>query len=583
MRMPFAAGATFGRAREQVGHHRVVPLATSFAVVAMFQFGLGLYASALNELFYARFGPFFDSMSYYNMLSEFQHAVREDGFVAAIRTVTARSTVVYPWLAFAPFADFVPMTRVIGVWIQMSASVAMHGLLFVYFYIYRGVPTVGALAYSAVFCVIAAAFFYNGGLSDFRMDYLQYLFMTATMAAYLIAIRSSGLVWWVVLGAMAALLCLARATSPVYLVMIFGILCLADLVAEPARWRGTAARWSVVAGVVAGLAGWHYIGNFDRLYYYYFIWNSDANARLPLSESARHIDMVVRHVGLPLGYGLAAICAVTLFLALAGKRNGPPGRFNWQPLVFSLVPVGYLVISGAGVNPFVSIVGVGGGVMFLLDPIDRGSDARSPPLVWVGAAVLLAVLSAQNAVRGIANHTRETLVGTDVPRQQGLRSLVAQILADADLSRREGPLAVATTYTGGVTSSTLHNVLVFDHGFRVVAPGTLDRNGLAVTAIFRGAFATEVEWEAQEGDTDEDKIANLLSSYAAEIDYIIVPSDSTKLPKHVYTTRFVPLVREALVSSPEWVAIGPEIEISRIESVTVLANRRRLKQHSRAF
>ena len=53
------------------------------AIVA-FQFMLGLYAVALNALFYTQYGPFYDLLSYDNALARMQLDARSDGIFAAL-------------------------------------------------------------------------------------------------------------------------------------------------------------------------------------------------------------------------------------------------------------------------------------------------------------------------------------------------------------------------------------------------------------------------------------------------------------------------------------------------------------------
>ena len=65
------------------------------AIVA-FQFMLGLYAVALNALFYTQYGPFYDSVSYDNALARMQLNARTDGTFAALSRAIYSSTVAYP-------------------------------------------------------------------------------------------------------------------------------------------------------------------------------------------------------------------------------------------------------------------------------------------------------------------------------------------------------------------------------------------------------------------------------------------------------------------------------------------------------
>ena len=86
------------------------------AIVA-FQFMLGLYAVALNALFYTQYGPFYDLLSYDNALARMQLDARSDGVFAALSRAIYSTTVAYPWILFAPIARFAIASRAIGVWI----------------------------------------------------------------------------------------------------------------------------------------------------------------------------------------------------------------------------------------------------------------------------------------------------------------------------------------------------------------------------------------------------------------------------------------------------------------------------------
>jgi hypothetical protein len=84
------------------------------AIVAL-QVGLGFYAIALNKLFYANYGPFYDSLAYFNALAEMSAASHAKGSLGALADQIGHSIVFYPWLVFAPFADRVPLDRSIGI------------------------------------------------------------------------------------------------------------------------------------------------------------------------------------------------------------------------------------------------------------------------------------------------------------------------------------------------------------------------------------------------------------------------------------------------------------------------------------
>jgi hypothetical protein len=100
---------------------------------------------------------------------------QSDGRLAALLQRTYQSTIFYPWLVFAPFAGAINLDRSIGIWVQVFASTLMQFVLFAYFLRAHHDWKV-ALVSSSVFMGIAALFWFNGGIADFRMDLIQYFF-----------------------------------------------------------------------------------------------------------------------------------------------------------------------------------------------------------------------------------------------------------------------------------------------------------------------------------------------------------------------------------------------------------------------
>jgi hypothetical protein len=544
--------------------------------IAVFQCGLGLYAAALNKLFYAKFGPFYDSMSYLNRLAELQSTAQAKGRFAAFLEASFHSTVVYPWLLFAPFAKSAAMARTNGVWIQVVAAATMQFMLFLYFFRTRSLPLVQAVAFSTVFSVIASFFHFNGGLADFRMDLLQYLVMTTVMAAYFIARQSSGILWWFLLGCFTGLLCLARATSPVYIVPIFAILAGADLALDFRDWRRIVGRWGVTAVVTVVVSGWYFVANFEHLHFYYFIWNQDANARLPLATSVRHVGFVREHIGAPLLRALVVTAIVTLFAIVLQQGRDALRRVNWRALIFSAVPVGYLVLSGAGLNQFVSIVGAAGIIMFLLDPI-AGARPRFAPFPSLIIIAALALACFGNASRGIANHSRDDVVSAYIPRHDGLSKIVELMTANA---RRDGMRRVytyAVAHIGSIDGTALVNALLYDYGFQPTAGMIAVRDGVRLRRVDLGtSVATAVEWSRAHGRTDDEKIALAVSRLAEGADFLLVATDDSELPDHVFVTHLIPKLRAALLSSGNWVQTGEPIRVSGTERVLFLINKKRM-------
>ena len=294
-----------GLSREQC-----VLLLWTVTTILLFQLILGYYAVALNELFYAKYGSFPNSSGYYNALAFMQIDSKSSGMLAALSRVIYSSTVVYPWALFAPFARHVHASRADGVWIQIFAATCMQLTLVFYFLNVRGRTWAKSIAFSTAFVLIPAAFNWDGGLSDFRMDLLQYLLLTTVMACYLIARKRRSLGWFALLGGTIGLFCLVRAFSPVYLVPIFAICVAVDLVGEQNR-RLLLRQWLMTCVVATTISGWYFASNFSYLFWYYAVWNPDAHAHLPLAQSATHLKFAVEHIGIALLLVLVVIALDT--------------------------------------------------------------------------------------------------------------------------------------------------------------------------------------------------------------------------------------------------------------------------------
>jgi hypothetical protein len=551
-------------------------LAYGVVAIAAFQCGLGTYAMALNKLFYATFGPFYDSMSYLNALARLQAMAHAKGWVAAFLETSFHSTVVLPWLLFTPFAKSAAFTRTNAVWIQIMPLATMQFMLFLYFFRTRALPFILAFSYSTVFCLIAAVFRFNGGLADFRMDLLQYVLLTTVMASYFIARESRGLAWWIALGFFSGALCLGRATSPVYIVPIFAILALADLAGDIANWRPTVLRWAIVGIVTAIVAGWFFIGNFDHLYFYYFIWNPDAHAHLPLMRSALHAGFVIKHLGVPLALALIAVALITAAIEWRQFGSVRWRRVNWRALVFSAVPVGYLVLSGSGLNQFVSIVGSAGVIMFLLDPGD-GVRPRFSPLAALVAIALLGIACGINVSQGVANYSRTDRVSSWIPRQVGLRRIVELMVETVQHDNKRRSYTYFVAHIGSLANATMFNALVYDQGFLPVSGAAVVRDGVRLEIAPQAYHtSTAARWAKVPGRNDDEKVSKIVADYAEHVDFLFVPTAETELPRHVYGSRIIPEVRRRILASPIWEQIGGPIRMSLIEGVMLVKNRSRI-------
>jgi hypothetical protein len=230
-------------------------------------------------------------------------------------------------------------------------------------------------------------------------------------------------------------------------------------------------------------------------------------------------------------------------------------------------------MSGAGLNPFVSIVGVGGIIQFLLDPVDVPLRSRTALATALAAAVLF--VGGFNTVAAIANHTVN--VPPWIPRQQGIRQVVQAMtntVTRADPPRR---FAFASIYLGGLNQAVLFNTMFFDWH------KAFDRDRAAVIGASRLAgvdlqsdFPTRLGWSAVAGASDEEKVATIVQLADENADFIIAPGPGTELMMSYYGNRFAAEIYRRLVESGQWEQIAGPITISPIETTIILRNRQRV-------
>lgn len=549
-------GATARRARPSDWY------AVGFLVFATLM--IALYAVSLNHLFYAVYGPFYDSMAYANQLAivmaEGKQSVR-----SGIASALPLATVVLPWIEGAILGKFTVPSRDLAVWLQAPWLLVQVVVAFFYFRDFIRYPAYLAAAFALVLGSFAAIFFFNGGLSDLRMDLWQALTFGAAVAAYFVARARGTWLSWIMFGALIAISCLARATSPVYFVLIFGVIAIGDLLPPDTR-RFYLIRYAAAAAVAAFGALWFFIINFERLHYYYFVWNADATARLPLSQSITHADMVLnQHIGQPLlivlGLSLVASLAMQIW------RRPVFAGFNWRALWAGVAPVGFLVVSGAGLNPFVSLVSVPGILLFALAPFrTRGEDSPRPLGLALASAALIGCLL--TAAQGVPNHTTD--VSSWLPLRAPIDQLATRMLADIGDA---GARSFDITYVGSLPTDALVNTLVYEHGFQL-DPRFCARRG-EVTLTRLQPPGQPAEWAQLPGQTDTDKVTRLSEEVLRSADYIIAPEDNSQLQQELPINRYAFTLRRMMTDTGQLVALGDPIAVSKTETVTLYRNRSR--------
>ena len=544
----------------------------TLACLALALVALGWFAIYLNKVYYRAHGPFYDSLSYMNFMAQIMDQVRREGFLAGARIGVSNSTVFLPWLESAVLGLFLEPKRTNAVLLQLPLVIVQVAAAYAYFRRVAAYARPVAVAFSLLTVCFAGVFFFNGGLSDLRMDLAQALTFGAAAALLCVARRTGQLAHWLLFGAVLAIGLLFRATSAVYVVLLVGIAGLVDLV-RPVTKRSRCLRNYLAAGLVAAvLAGWFYIVNFALLVDYYTVRNYDAMARLPISESIKHLGFVFRmHMGWPLCALAAAVFAVEV-VSRARARLPLLRCLNWPMLLAGVAPVAFLVLFGTSPgNPFVSLVSVPGLLMFLLAPYAGPQPIGSPRweqgkrLVLIAATVLVVVLAARAGLR-----SHREVVDPFTPDAAALRQITGAI--DRDLAaRNRKDAAFEVTYVGSLDSLVILNSLVFDQHFALPGGINASKNGLQLVAV-QPALANPVDWKQIPGERPEDKLKTLTAEAVAKVDYLIVPEDGNTFIEHHPINPHALAYRDMLLAAGGMTRIAGPIRVSRMESVSVYRN-----------
>lgn len=531
-------------------HNRLRTL-LPFAVLAALATGFCFLATALNESFYGHYAGFYDSMSYMNQMAAVMEGVHHQGLFQAVWRASERSTVFFPWLVSGLLGCVLEPTRTAAVWVQLPALLALLFASFRYFRV-QGRDEFTSLVFSVSVAVFPGALSHNGGLPDLRMDLYQAYAFGAFVAALLTARRRDRSVEWAMAGILLALACLVRATTPVYA----GLFILVVLILDVPRfgWQGVCRRYGILMGIASVLAGWFFIRNFGYLNYYYLVWNTDANARLPMAVSASHLGFFMGHLGL----WMQLVLGLVLTWRLAHARGGRPAL---AALAAPLIPLAYLVLSGAGLNPYVSLAAVPVFVLFSLEPLERDSTFPGPR--WWAVAMLSACLwSLVGSVRGF-----QASVPPWMPRVEGV-ALAAESIASDARSRGRTSTSVAFLYLGSMDGTTLLNHLLFKEGFQFSGRRRVRKGDLEIKMMEMGVSA-DAEWNGLPGADDREKAMKLVDRAVRQSDFIVLAESGSELPSHHRVNLWRADMQLRLEALPSLVPIRRGIQVSATECVSI--------------
>lgn len=525
--------------------------ALPYAVIALLAAGLCLLAAKMNESFYRSYAGFYDSMSYMNQMATVMEGVHRQGLLQAVEAASKQSTVFFPWLVSGLLGYVMEPTRTAVVLVQLPGLLLLLFTSFRYFRI-RGRDELTSLVFAGSVAVFPGALFHNGGLPDLRMDLYQAYAFGAFVATLLTARRSDRSGDWAISGILLAFACLVRATTPVYA----GLLILAVFVLDVPRlgWRKTCGRYGLLAGVSFALAGWFFIRNFGYLKYYYLVWNTDANARLPMAVSAIHLRFFMAHLGFWMLLALGLILAWRLV-------HGRGGRLDLAALAAPLIPLAYLVFSGAGLNPYVSLVAVPVFVLFALEPLD-GSSAFPWPRWWAAALLSACLWSLAGSVRSF-----HASVPPWMPEAEGVTLAAGSITSDARTRGRSSAM-VAFLHLGSMDGTTLLNHLLFKEGFHVSERQGVCKDGLEIRMMDMHV-AADAEWKELQGTDDMDKALKLVDRAVQQSDFIVMAQSGSELPAHHRVNRWQPVMQHRLEAYPSIVPIQRGIRVSATETVSI--------------
>jgi hypothetical protein len=540
------------------------------------------YASWLNSLYYQANGPFYDSISYLDQLFRTWEASRDQGLIAGLQK-SMDGTTCLPFVFIPPLADCVEPTRTLAIALQSPWIFLLYASLAWLFIRHRGAGLAMGLILPLPFVSIAGIYHYNGGISDFRMDLQMYLCFGLSVVWFLIARSSRTTGSWIIMGIICGLTCLGRATAPVFLTLALVPMLLASWFTRHLTFKDVGHAILCASAACAGVAGWFYFLNWKHLYYYYFIWNLDANAHLPLRQSMQHFRHACASTGaIIIGAGLL-LCVVRAIgskptLPIPDPRPKVPRpawfhKVDWAILFPALVPAGFLMMRGAGLNPFVSMPSAFG-IVLLLITLSQAWTFAGAKTAWSAGIVILAILGA--AIGGIRSHTSPPPYNKISGYEQAWSLITSHSAGHA-----QGDIKISQVGLAYFCGQALLSHLTFDaplqrkEGCILMGDARYDFSG---KPAYWGMVAAPADWTKIPGASDEAKRTSVINLFKKEVSFLIIPTDATvafmtKYIGHNFINTQLPLLRDRILQDKTWEPIGAGFSISAQEHYIILKNR----------
>ena len=468
-------------------------------------------------------------------------------------------------------APIVAPSRIMQVWLQSVWMVALALSLYWYFARYRRHDPSLAILLVLPFISFPRIYDWTGGLPDFRMDLSLYIFTALTAVWYLGTYETESRVPWVFAGISAMLACLARATAPVYLLVMLGPLLAIRLATARGKRRAIMENvlWMCVPVMIAIAAFLAY--NFSYLYFYYVTWSPDANRHRAV---ARKCDPF-HHGGVARGTGAAVVRAGCGRDQLRLCERWFP-RLDWRPLWLAVAPPLFLMVRGAGLNPFVSMPAIFGFFLFACVPF----EGVQPVARFLWGRVAVGILIAGGAIAAAASAGQPQLyTGLSTTSMPGVRAVIDRASSDA-ISRGWPRVEMYAPMLGDFHSCSVSNVLTYEYG-------AIPRDDKAMY-IPRGLiyhFPMELTFMAPEelfwkinlhGNSEQERLKDAVSIVAASPDYLLLPDEATlewleSARSGHYINGKARELRSRLLAMGKWVRLGNPVRVGANESIEVFA------------
>jgi hypothetical protein len=532
---------------------------------------LSCYAIFLNHVYYKNSGPFYDSLSYMNTLARVMYNSHLNGIFDSLKIAVIDTTVFFPWLVASFLGYFFAPSRDLGPLIHLPLLLLQAFSAYLFFIYLPKYSKQLSFFLALLLITYSAIFFFNGGISDLRMDLLQALGFGSALAFFAIAQLKQEVKFWVYFAIALGVTFLTRATTPVYAIIVFGCCLVLDLINQKADLKLILRNYLIAVVVTLGISIWFYVLNFDYLKYYYFVWNYDANASLPFEESVKHIGFLfLDDIGLPLLFFSLSVFTVNLIINI--KNRSLISNLNLTPLIGGVLPITFLVFFGAALNPFVSMVSTPGILLFLLAPFKNHGNFKLRKPIELLIIFFIGIVISINFINGFKSHSQATKSWW--LRSEGLKEL-SSIIAN-DMKQNSISSAVfAVSYAGSIDSLCLMNSLVFDQKFNWVRDNYVSKNGDKLSMFDLGLpspFSNPIDWSNIPGKSNTEKLDYLSNKTLQEATYLILPMNGSKFFESYPMSKYAFRYRDILLNRGKFVKISETISISEREMVSIYRN-----------